>query len=199
MGSRYCKQILIVVLLLSLSGCGISNSDEKSIPSTSNCKVQSSTNVDDNVTVSDNNDFNLKKSQFSDLDQFNNSSDEPIPIGDDYYLYSKIENHLKKDQYSPNDIKVSLEIINNTDSEIYSDSSFQIEILIDKEWYIIPPTNYFFNDLLGVYPAHGKYNYSIDLGEIEFDYPKGDYRLLKIYSMENFNGTILCESKFKII
>lgn len=200
------KRIMIylsVLIVLTISnGCASNKSptidNNVSYNSQGNDNAKSSKNeTSDNDSMTNN---NLNHSQFCDLKDFDLTSDEPVLIGDDYYVYGKIQDALKKELYDTNDsLVLQFDIVNDTDSEIYSDSSFQLEINIDGEWYITPPTNYFFNDLFDIYPKHGRYKYSVDLGVIDYAFPKGEYRFLKIYSMEGFDGTILCESKFNIM
>lgn len=199
---RVLIYLSILLVLITLNGCASNKSTtiDNTVSYNSQEKDSSEFSKDEKFDNDSKTTTNLKQSQFCDLKDFDLTSDEPVLIGEDYYVYKKIQDPLKKESFDANDdLILQFDIVNDTDSEIYSDSSFQLEINIDGDWYIIPPTNYFFNDLFDIYPKHGRYKYSVDLGVIDYDFPKGEYRFLKIFSMEGFDGTILCESKFNIM
>lgn len=140
-------------------------------------------------------DTDLEKSQFQDFpDKI--SAKEPKCIGNDYYIYDLVYNDLSKTSYQLDDTILTLKIMNKTNVDIYSDSTFQLEIRLENEWFIIPPVNYNFTDISDIYPPGGEYIYMLDLSEIDVNFIPGEYRILKIYSMENFDGTIVSINNF---
>lgn len=109
-----------------------------------------------------------------------------------------VYNELSEESYKITDAKLKLKIFNKTNVDINSDTTFQLEILLDNEWYVIPPVNYNFTDVAAIFPPNGEYSIGLDLSEIDVNFIPGEYRILKIYSMINFDGTIISASNFSL-
>lgn len=139
---------------------------------------------------------NLEKSQFQDLHE-GMSAENPKHIGDHYYVYDSVYNYLPETEFDINDkIILDLKIVNDTDSNVYGDTLFQVEILLDNEWYTIPLVNYCFTDLAARYPPRGEYAGGFVLSDIDVNFIPGEYRVIKIYRMDDFEEKIISCSNF---
>lgn len=138
----------------------------------------------------------LEKSEFGDT--INNSTTSGItPILDSYCMYDKVYITLDKKSYKIDNPVLNITLHNETDDYVYGNFNFQLEVLLDGEWYIIPPVNYWIIDLASESPK-GEYTDEIDLSEIDVNYIDGDYRIIKIYNTEKVDKKIITYSNFKL-
>lgn len=185
--------ILISLMCLFLSGCKKGDDDNDSL-SNSSWQSQDVFKLE-RLDISK----NLEKSQFQDLYE-GMPAEDPKHIGDDYYVYDSVYNYLTETSFDINDkIILDLKIVNDTDSNVYGDTLFQVEILLDNEWYIVPPVNYWFTDLAARYPPKGEYAGAFILSDIDVNFIPGEYRVIKIYSMDDFDGKIISCSNFYLL
>ncbi len=128
----------------------------------------------------------LEKSQYQDYD-LSAVSEETIQLESGGYVSGQIYGTLDKASYSlPDDGVLNLTMHNETGNLLNCDDYFQLEILLDDVWYVVPPRCEFID------VAHieiGEEDASrIDLSEIYVDFISGTYRVIKIYGEEVETG-----------
>lgn len=175
------NKALIIVCSLLLLLCGCSDSND---PVDDDGKLET-------LTISD----KLDKSQFQDLN--NVSAPEPLLLFDNYYIYDDVSIKLDSDTYDMENKTLDITLMNKTDSKVYGDRNFQLEICLDGLWYIIPPVNYSIIDLAYEYPP-GEYTEKLNLSEIDVDFIAGEYRIIKEYHIDNFEGVIVSPYNFTL-
>lgn len=128
----------------------------------------------------------MEKSQYPDtavLDSYEDMTKvaDADLIGKNNVVSKKVYITLDSDTYSDENCRLS-GIVHNDTNETITDGGwdFQLEIFLDEEWYIVPPTNYCATDLAGDIPP-GETTFRFSMDNLDVDYIPGQYRLLRYF------------------
>lgn len=141
----------------------------------------------------------LELSQFNDV-SFDISAPEPTEVAKvgafaspdiptPYYIYDSVYITMDKTDYKA-DETLEYTLHNETESEIGGSDYYQLEVLTDGNWYVIPREN--IKDIAWIISPGESVNY-INLGNLCEDFTKGQYRIIF-----NYTGLIAC-AEFNII
>lgn len=171
--NKCALNFIMVLLILPLSSC-------KSSPNADS--------VDIDLTISQYNDYDLEQ-----------DAKEPVYLSDDLYIYDSLyfsENEEKIDKED----KLNLHLLfnNTTEYDVLGDYFFELEYYgSDDNWYCVPPTDYFFMELGVIYPT-GEYSENYKLSDINYDFQKGKYRIIRKVCIEKYNGDCLVVYYFNL-
>lgn len=150
----------------------------------------------------------LELSQFNDV-SFDISAIEPTEVANagafaspdtptPYYIYDSVYITMDKTDYKA-DETLEYTLHNETESEIGGSDYYQLEVLIDENWYVIPRKSIM--DIAWIIST-GETVKHINLGDLCEDFAKGQYRIIFNYDMgdagEICTSLIAC-AEFNII
>ncbi|MBQ7131191.1 MAG: hypothetical protein IJO29_01340 [Oscillospiraceae bacterium] len=150
----------------------------------------------------------LELSQFNDV-SFDISAIEPTEVANagafsspdtptPYYIYDSVYITMDKTDYKA-DETLEYTLHNETENEIGGSDYYQLEVLIDENWYVIPRKSMM--DIASIIST-GESVKHINLGNLCEDFAKGQYRIIFNYDMgdagEICTSLIAC-AEFNII
>lgn len=150
----------------------------------------------------------LELSQFNDV-SFDISAPEPAEVAKvgafaspdiptPYYIYDSVYITMDKTDYKADEM-LEYTLHNETESEIGGSDHYQLEVLTDGNWYVIPREN--IKDIAEII-SPGESVKNINLGDLCEDFAKGQYRIIFNYDMgevgEICTSLIAC-AEFNII
>lgn len=111
------------------------------------------------------------------------SGEEPVQLSDGCYVSSQVYAELDQDSYDLSEnSRFHLTMHNETGETLSTGDDFELEILLDDVWYVVPPMCAF-TDVATV-NIHETDTYGYDLSEIDVEFISGTYRVLKTYTGE---------------